>query len=550
MEGSRMKTSLHLVLVGPIQQEPLALQYLAAAAEKAGHRAEIVAYSYRADLDAAVNAVLQRAPDLVGLGIAFQNNIEDYIAFLIALRERGYQGHITCGGHVPTFCYDELMRDVPALDTAVRHEAEETLVDMLGQLAQGEKPRNIAGLVWREGDKIIVGPVRKPVLDLDSLPFAKRSPEPYVVGGIPVDFIITARGCVGECHYCSIAAFTSEISVPFRLRKPEPVAEEIAKLYHERGARVMFVQDDLFILPSERKTVERCERIKEALVKRGAHDIVFWVKGRPETITPNVCKAVRAMGGIHMFLGVESASAQRLDYLGRTHLPIHNQSAIALCRQHDIVPSFNFMLFDPDSSLDDIVATLDMADEHLDLPWNVCRTEIYSGTELRARLEAENRLEGDYRSYGYRMRDERAEVMFRILRVCFHERALAIDSLLNRLISLSFSRQLHESFFPGAVSTGLSKEIVQLSVDVRRDSVNEMRQLVDFVKTADYCNKARVRSIALEKALQINARDAAYRYRASQLWDQLNTRGMTLMARRDGRNVSNVRSGWGVAAGS
>jgi hypothetical protein len=81
------------------------------------------------------------------------------------------------------------------------------------------------------------------------------------------------------------------------------------------------------------------------------------------------------------------------------------------------------------------------------LPWNVCRTEVYSGTALRDRLEAEGRLEGDYRSYGYRMRDSRAEVLFRIVRVSLHERALAIESLLNRLISLSFARQLDERYF-------------------------------------------------------------------------------------------------------
>lgn len=545
-----MNTSQYVILVGPVQQENLALQYLAAAAEKAGHRAEVVAYSYRADLDAAVNTILERNPDMVGLGIAFQNNIEDYLVFLNTLRDRGYRGHITCGGHVPTFCYNELMRDVPGLDTAVRHEAEETLVEMLAHLARGESPENIAGLVWREGAEVKVGPVRRPVIDLDSLPVAKRSLEPYVVGGIPVDFLITARGCVGECSYCSIAAFTAEISVPFRLRKPEPVAEEIAHLYHERGARVMFVQDDLFILPSEKKTVERCERIKEGLVRRGVNDVVFWVKGRPETITPAVCKAVRDMGGIHMFLGVESASAQRLDYLGRTHLPIHNQSAIALCRQAGIIPSFNFMLFDPDSSLDDIVATLDMADQHLDLPWNVCRTEIYSGTELRARLEAEHRLEGDYRSYGYRMRDERAEVMFRILRVSFHDRALAIESLLNRLISLSFARQLHETFFPGAATDHLSREIMELSVAVRRDTVLEMREALAFVQRSDYHDKLAVRQYAVQKAVAINARDAAFRYRAAELWNQLNVRGMALMARRPGPMPTRVRAGWSVAAGS
>lgn len=545
-----MSAPQSVVLVGPIQQENLALQYLAAAVERAGHRAELVAYSYRSELEGAVQAVLDRAPDVVGLGIAFQNNIEDYLAFLAALRSRGFRGHLTCGGHVPTFCYRELLRDVPGLDTAVRHEAEDTLVEMLDQLARGEQPRGIAGLVWRDGDEIVVGPVRRPIIDLDTLPFAKRSPEPYVVGGVTVDFLITARGCVGECNYCSIAAFTSEISVPFRLRDPEKVADEIAKLYHERGARVMFVQDDLFILPSERKTVERCNRIREGLARHGAPDMVFWIKGRPETITPRVCQAAREMGAIHMFLGVESASAQRLDYLGRTHLPVHNQSAISLCRQHGITPSFNFMLFDPDAALDDIAATLDMADQHLDLPWNVCRTEIYSGTALRARLEAEGRLEGDYRSYGYRMRDERAEVMFRILRVCFHERGLAIESLLNRLISLSFARQLHERFFPGEVTDGISADVGRLSVETRGDTVRELRALLDFVMTADLRDKERVRRFAVAKALEINARDLPRRARAEALWHRLNARGMTLMAARGRARVAKARAGWGVAAGS
>jgi radical SAM superfamily enzyme YgiQ (UPF0313 family) len=543
-------TPQRVVLVGPIQQENLALQYLAAAARQAGHEAEVIAYNDRAEVDAAVRAALDRRPDLVGLGIAFQNAIEDYLVFLRALRPAGFRGHLTAGGHVPTFCWEELLRDVPDLDTAVRHEGEQTLVEMLASLARGQAPRDIAGLVWREGERIVAGPVRRPVVELDTLKEPARSEEPYVVGGIMVDFVITARGCVGECHYCSIAAFTSEIGVPFRLRKPEPVAEEIAALYHGRGPRVFFVQDDLFVLPSERKTVERVEKLREGLRRRGVHDVVFWVKGRPETITAKVCQALRQMGTIHMFLGVENASAPRLDYLGRTHLPIHNQSAIALCREHGIVPSFNFMLFDPDCSLDDVAATLDMADQHLDLPWNVCRTEVYSGTALRARLEAEGRLEGDYRSYGYRMRDERAEVMFRVLRVCLHERALAMVSLLNRLISLSFARQLHEHFFPGSVTDQLSRAAMELGVAVRRDTVQILRQVLDFVSTADVHDKAAVRRFAIDLGLSINARDVAWRARTEDLWMRLNARGAALMSRPGVTVARRVRAGWGVAAGS
>ena len=538
------------VLLGPIQQENLALQYLAAAARKAGHEAQIVPYSYRSDLDAAVRATLERAPDLVGLGIAFQNNIEDYIAFMLELRERGYAGHLTCGGHVPTFCYRELLRDVPGLDSVVRHDGEQTIVAMLDALSRGERPQDMPGLVWRSGETASVGPIRPAVSDLDALAWPGRSPDPYTVGGLTVEFVITARGCVGECNYCSIAAYTTEQQKRYRLRRPEAVADEIAALYHERGARVIFVQDDLFVLPSEKKTVERVQRLTASMRARGVRDVVFWVKGRPETITDAVCRALVEMGVIHMFLGVESASAERLDYLGRTHEPDDNANALAICRAHDIVPSFNFMLFDPDCTLKDIRQTLALADHHIDLPWNVCRTEIYSGTALRERLEAEGRLEGDYRSYGYRMTDERAEVLFRILRVSLHEHALAIESLLNRLISLSFARQLHDHFFPGAASRTLSERVVELSREARTDTLRTIREALSFVESEDVRDGAKVGRFAVSQALRVNARDRERRRQTEELWQHLHLRGITLLQQRGVPTLRRTQSGWGVAAGS
>lgn len=540
---------MRVVLVGPIQQENLALQYLAAAVEEAGHEAALVGYSYRHELDRAVDEVLDHAPDLVGLGMAFQNNIADYLAFMRGLRARGFTGHLTCGGHVPTFCYDELLRDVPGLDTAVRHEAEETLVEMLDQLARGDAPRDIAGLVWREGDRVVRGPVRKPVVDLDRLATPKRTVTPYTVGGFVVDFVITARGCVGECNYCSIAAFSSEGGVPFRLRSPEAVGEEIARQVHGRSARVVFVQDDLFILPSEKKSVDRLQRIRAELDRRDVGDVVFWIKGRPETLTDAVCAAAREMGAIHLFTGVENASEARLDYLGRTHLPIHNVTAIDRCLANGITPSFNFMMFDPDCRLEDVPPTLELAERYLDLPWNVCRTEVYSGTELEKRLAAEGRLEGDYRSYGYKMRDPRAEMMFRIMRVALHERALAISSLLNRLISLSFARQLHEHFFPGPSTEALSEPIRRVTTEVRRDTLERLRAIHDFCRHADPGDKRAMRRFTVDQALAIGAYDAPKRLEAGRLWLALHARGRRRMA-DGGGEVPLAQTDFRVAAGS
>lgn len=536
------------VLVGPIQQENLALGYLAACARARGHEAEIVAYASRKDLDRTVERVLAAEPHLVGLGMAFQNTVDEYLLLLRALRERGYRGHLTCGGHVGTFCSEELLREVPGLDTVVRHDGEETLAEMLDMLARGERPRGLAGLVWREGERVVRGPPRLPAASLDDLPWPARSPEPYVVGGVVVDFLLTARGCVGECNYCSIAAYTSEQRKPYRLRAPEAVADEIAFAHRERGARVFFVQDDLFVLPGERAAIARMRALHDAIRARGVGEVVFWIKGRPESVTPAVARAAREMGAVHMFLGVESASAPRLAYLGRAHQPPDNDAAIAACLAAGLVPSFNFMLFDPDCSLDDVAATLDLADRHPDLPWNLCRTEIYSGTALRARLAAEGRLEGDWRSFGYRMKDERAEVLFRILRVSLHERALAMDSLLNRLISLSFARQVHEHFFPSSATDAAAAAALRLGVAARRDTVRRVREALEVARTSR--DAAAVRRFAVEQAFAIGADDMPRRAQTQRVWDHLHARGRFLSRRDREAPAARERGHFGVATGS
>jgi anaerobic magnesium-protoporphyrin IX monomethyl ester cyclase len=531
------------VLVGPDQQDNLALQYLASSVEAAGHRAHLVPYNSRGDLEACAAAVLSLKPDLVGFGIAFQYAVEDYLELSRVLRKCGYEGHITCGGHVPTFCYEQLLRDAPGINTAVRHEGEKTLVEILDCLGRGEEPRGLAGLVWRERGAVSKGPARPLICDLDSLPLPKRRSRPLVVGGVPVAFVVTSRGCMGDCAYCSIRAFGKDTQGPlFRMRDVDSVAEELAGLYINDRVRIFCVQDDLFILPDEHRAVARMEALTRALRKRGVEKAAFWIKGRPESITERVAKTAQEMGAIHLFLGVESASRERLRYLGRTHSPENNRRAIDFCREYGITPSFNFMLFDPECTLGDVSTTLDFAAEHLDLAWNICRTEIYSGTRLHDRLLDQGRLEGDYKSYGYCMTDRTAETMFRILRVSFHKRAFATDSLMNRLISLSFARQVHQVFFPGSVTDALNEHVERLINDVHRDSVDELRRTVDFVSATSLEDTEAIRDFAVDQAIRLNERDLDWYSRYEQLWKQLSARGEALKDTLDSSRDIFVRS--------
>jgi hypothetical protein len=412
----------------------------------------------------------------------------------------------------------------------VRHEGELTFLALLEALAEGRPARELSGLVWRDQGAIAEGARRAQVRDLDALPFPKRGEQPYCVAGVPMGFVIGARGCIGECEYCSIAAFEGDSGgARYRLRKPEHIAAEIDALRAQQGTRIVFFHDDLFILPSERKAVERMDRLGAALAQRGLSDLMFWVKGRPENITPAVLEAARRMGVDHLFMGVESASLERLRYLGRIHSPDDNRRAIALCLEHGVLPSFNFMLFDPDCSLEQVAESLAFARDNVGLPWNVCRTEIYSGTALRSRLLDEGRLSGDYTSYGYVMRDARAELMFRVLRVCLHERAFAFDSLLNRLISLSFARQVHERFFPGALTVALSSQVRALIDVVQRDTLDVLDEVRDFAATPAGHSDKDVRRYAAQTGLRVNTRALAWNVEAQRLWDLMNARGLSLL---------------------
>ena len=525
MDKPRENTSV--ALVGPALQENLALMYLAAAVEREGFRAPLVRFNDLDDLDSCVRHIVSTNPTMVGLGIPFQYCIDDYLLLARKIRVTGYVGHITCGGHVPTFNYRDLLRDAPAVDTVVRHEGEQTLVELMLALHEDRPLAGIKGLVWRSDQELVREPHRPLVRDLDTYATPKREPEKRRLCGIPLACILTSRGCGGDCAYCCIRAFAKDAGGPrHRMRSPEAVAQEMSELHYQRGVKAFMIQDDLFILTRPEQAIQRMNALGDGLRNHGVNEIALWVKGRPDSITPEVLDAAARLGVIHLFLGIESASESRLRYFGRTHTHADSIRALHLCKEHGVRASFNLLLFDPDCTLDDVAAGLDFASGYLDQPWNFCRTEIYSGAHLENRLRQQGRLSGDYRSYGYTMTDKRAETAFRIMRVCYHERAFSLSGLLNRMISLSFGRQLHEKFFKGPNTEKLSAEVDQLLIDTYRDTCENAKRVLDYAASVDLGETEAIGDFAVDLALKMNQGDLERRKKCLDLLRRFSRTGM------------------------
>jgi hypothetical protein len=126
------------------------------------------------------------------------------------------------------------------------------------------------------------------------------------------------------------------------------------------------------------------------------------------------------------------------------------------------------------------------------------------------------------------MRDETCEIMFRILRVSLNERAFAVDSVLNKLISISFSRQIHEAFFPGPATDTYSKQVDELVSEVHLDTVDELRRTLAFAKETNPRDGERIREHAIASALRINQKNRDFYARFRKLWSLLNARGNSL----------------------
>ncbi|MCA9644851.1 MAG: B12-binding domain-containing radical SAM protein, partial [Myxococcales bacterium] len=340
-----------IALVGPEIEENLSLRYLAAVLAEAGHESDIVPFNQDGDFGAALEHILATQPDLVGISLAFQWRASDFLALAVALRERGYTGHITVGGHFATFTALELLADFPELDSVVRQEAEGTLLDLVERLAEGADYLDLAGLAVRGED----GAPRKnadPRLpDLAKLPRPDRRGEPASCFGHGIAPLVSSRGCYANCSFCCIAAW-HEQSLPgkrYRVRDPEEVAKEMVALQRDRGIDIFVFHDDNFFVPGHKKNRERFTALADALQRHGIGPFATVVKARPTDCDPEVFRILKQrLNCIRVYIGIETDTDQGLDTLQRWSSTKLNKKAIELVRELDLYTCFNMLIFDPD----------------------------------------------------------------------------------------------------------------------------------------------------------------------------------------------------------
>jgi hypothetical protein len=123
------------------------------------------------------------------------------------------------------------------------------------------------------------------------------------------------------------------------------------------------------------------------------------------------------------------------------------------------------------------------------------------------------------------MKHPECETLFRILRVSFHERAFANDSLLNKLISLSFARQMHLTLLDSEATRAISADVLKLIIEARTDTLNELQTTIDFVQTIGPQDRDGITDFAREQAIRMGKDTARWKTASNRWWNAFMRRG-------------------------
>ena len=282
----------------------------------------------------------------------------------------------------------------------------------------------------------------------------------------------------------------------FRIRSVESIVAEVKELYFKYGVRIFNFQDDNFFLPNPEKAERRFEQLRSRLQDEGVGRIAIAVKARPDSITYGSIRVLDQLGLFRVFLGVENASEIGLRHLNRKSCLAEILNALEILNEFGVHIAYNLLMFEPETTLDEILVNLRFMERHVENPFNFCRAEAYAGTGLEAKLVSEGRLLGDYFGFDYRIRDPRAEAFHQIANYAFFNRNFSDYGLHYFNMQVDFYYQLLRRFNPELLTQSLRAAVRNFIKLTNLDTYECICRIYDFVAAANPTDQVRLRNFA------------------------------------------------------
>ncbi len=280
------------------------------------------------------------APDVVMMGHSGSSSAHPTVVRIAtALKQQLPNLWIVYGGVFPTYHWQDILQQCPAIDCIVRGEGEHTVVQLMRARAMASDLRQVAGIALRVGAQPLVTADAVMITELDQqrIGWELIDHDHYSYwGGRKAVVVQFSRGCPYLCSYCGQRGFWTR----WRHRDPVLLAAELARLHREHGVQVINFADEL---PTGSRRAWK--RFLEALI---AEDVGLTLVGstRAGDIVrdADILHLYKQAGVIRFLLGIESYEAATLAKIRKGADIDEDRRAIQLLRQHGILSMATYVV--------------------------------------------------------------------------------------------------------------------------------------------------------------------------------------------------------------
>lgn len=237
----------------------------------------------------------------------------------------------------------------------LRGEVEETILDLMNRLINGDSPDGVPGVSYKKSGGIVNTGKARFIADINRIPFPARDlvdnhKENFFnpkLSKRPLTTMLTTRGCPYRCIFCvpNSLNWARELEwkrykpgskPPIKIRSAENVIREFRAI-KETGYNSVSIIDDMFLLGEKRRIISICDGIKDL-------GLEFGILARCDHATdPEIMKALKTAGCKYVDLGIESFDPKILEYV-RKDLDVETiEKSINNINKHGLEPKINIM---------------------------------------------------------------------------------------------------------------------------------------------------------------------------------------------------------------
>ncbi len=328
-----------------LRLEPLGLELVAEALQRAGHAVRIIDLQFESH-SAYLRLIKEWQPDAIGFSCNYLANVPEILDLAQLTKQILPRSSVIVGGHSASFTAREILdHSQGAVDCVLKGEAETSAVRLLERLAEGPKKargengewlRDVPGIVTSSGE----GPPATFVRSLDDLVPARgllAHRRKYFIGMLdPCASIEFSRGCPWDCTFCSAWTFYGR---SYRVKSPAAIVDELRSI----GEPGVFIVDDVAFVQAKHGM-----EIGEAVVKGGIRK-EYYLETRGDVLLRNkeVFEFWSRIGLKYMFLGLEAIDEEGLKRHRKRVTRSKNFEAVEYARSLGVAVSIN-LIVDPD----------------------------------------------------------------------------------------------------------------------------------------------------------------------------------------------------------